>query len=189
MIWILTVDSLRLDSIASAVQTNQNPEIGNIGFNQYHTIVILSIFIIERIISNITAQRLNKWRFFLEVIVQNNLDLIESFFDEIKNDTLIASENLKDVSGTEDHIAQLKQNQLTPLKGKKREFDHRFISLVSSTYEKKAINLQNCLNEVEDIVTKTIEQNSNQIDWNEFERTIRDKRKLFFQILNKRPIW
>ena len=177
------IDSLKTVVFEATELSNSNSI--NIKRTLFSSIIIILLFLLERIFTYLSTKKLRKAAFYQEVVIKPHIDCIISFFNEFYDQLTISIQTIRVSSGTGDEIDNLKKERLNILKLKKINFDHEFLSLIRSVYPKKANSLSELMNEIEDIATKKLtNQSLSDINLADLEKEIHKKKAEFFQRLN-----
>lgn len=149
--------------------------------------VIIILFIVERLINFLLNKKAARRKWIEEVIIKPNLTSIIDFYDTSFKHIENSLQEIRNLSNTNsDQIDELKQEKLIEFKKQKKDFDHKFISLVRSSSNLRAECLTNCLNNLEDIVTNCLSTtNLAGLDLQEKKREVHLNKSSFFGLLHE----
>jgi len=129
---------------------------------------------------------LAKKNWYLNVLVQPNVKKIHGFYEQsifiLKTDI----EELKTAESTVAHneYIALSITKQRDFKSRKREFEFNFINLLRSSSGKISKNCTDKVNELDDLISKTIlSQNINEIEFEDIERKISLNKVEFLNVL------
>lgn len=178
----MVIDSLNttIELLTTESETNRINILRTIGSSG----IIILLFLIERLVTFFSGRNLRKRKFLQEIIVKPSIKEVRNFFKEFYSQLTESITFIRAFEGNGDQIDYQKNVKLNELKAKKIDFDHEFISLVRSVNSKKATDLTEVLNKVEDKATNCITAN-NLADLNltEIEKDIHSLKADFFKVI------
>lgn len=184
-------DSLQLvcDSLQNEiVEYKKTSDINSTNINRtlISSGIIILLFLAERLMTYFSNRSMKKIEFFQEIIVKPNLEKITKFYTEFYEKLQGIINEIRNATGTNDSLDDLKSTKLEELKMDKIRFDLEFLSLVRSANLAKYVKLSNILNQIEDLATEILTNSQlSSLDLLEIEKEIYSNKASFFEELNK----
>jgi len=148
--------------------------------------VVITIFIIDRYINHRYKIIEYKQNWYLNVIVKPKLIDIQKFYDlsfKSLNDSITQIQQLPPASNII-ILQETKVAAISTFQKHKSNFDLSFIMLIESYDHNLSIELQNCINGIDDIITNAIGAiDYTQLDLNIIHKNIILNKTKFFQTL------
>lgn len=171
----------KVSDLENASNSNQVNILRTIGSSS----VIIILFIVERIVSYKTSNKLRKRRFYQEIIIKPNVSLAIVFFSNFFESLEKCIQELKEFNGNPDDLFKLRQELLDELKNEKRSFDVNFISLIRGVAREKATRMSEILNKLEDVATNCIQAHDlSNLKLNIIELEVHNVKAEFFAIIH-----
>lgn len=187
---IIVIDSLELLNQNLQLQNNELVAYSDQNkINIWRTIgssgIIITLFLIERLINYRLEQKNRENRYFQEIVIKPNIERITSFFTNFYDNLDNAIKELRLFKGTGDQNNAKVSELLAKLKSQKTAFDYEFLSLVRAINPQKANLLTDCLNSLEDIGTNSLTStNLKSLDLTKIEAQVHILKAEYFRILN-----
>jgi len=113
--------------------------------------IAILTFITERVITYLREKRTTKYNWFLKVIVEPHLDLINEFYKTTDRELKNACEDLKSQESLNDlDYIVLKRSYCDTFKDRRKEFFNNFVSMVSAFDKGISTKVDTIINRLDD---------------------------------------
>lgn len=146
-------------------------------------------FIIERRLNYLSEKKNSKYDWFLNIIVQPNLEKIDLFYVKTDKKLRIACDDLQSknlILGDEEYLVEARK-YCNGFKKSRRKFFNNFVSMINAFDENMALQVEGIINKLDDCYVDAIDfANTADVDNDGMiDEVFRNKAELYQTLFNK----